>query len=163
MKEHGYTFHRDDPSLRIEATGDTTQPVSLSTIVAQLDRAFKNRIRRELEPIGVSATQYTALSAFHAHQGLSNARFAEQAHITPQAANELVKGLERKGWIEKSPDPKHGRVLNISLTAKGHGLLEECNKLVASVEGELLGQFSPAQSNAMQEGLRALLSSFVGF
>lgn len=163
MTEQGYFSELDDLKKQLKIANDGDQSVALSTIIAQLDRALKNRIRRELEPVGVSATQYTALSAFQANQGLSNARFAEQAHITPQAANELVKGLERKGWIEKTPDPRHGRVLNISLTTKGHGLLEECNKLVASVEGELLSQFSPTQINAIQDGLRTLLSSFVGF
>jgi DNA-binding MarR family transcriptional regulator len=162
MTEHGYLSRLNDLQSKLN-TNDDNRPAALSTTIAQLDKALKNRIRRELEPVGVSATQYSALCAFHTHQGLSNARFAEQAHITPQAANELVKGLERKGWVEKSPNPKHGRVLNISLTAKGHGLLEECNRLVASVESELLGQFSPTQLSAMQDGLRTLLSSFVGF
>lgn len=163
MTEHDNLSRLNDLKSQSKITEQGDRSVALSTTIAQLDRALKNRIRRQLEPIGVSATQYTALSAFHSNQGLSNARFAEQAHITPQAANELVKGLERKGWVEKTPDPRHGRVLNISLTAKGQGLLEECNRLVASVEGELLSQFSPAQINTMQDGLRTLLSSFVGF
>lgn len=39
--------------------------------------------------------------------------------VSPQSANEMVKTVEARGWIELKPDPSHGRIIRISLTAAG--------------------------------------------
>jgi DNA-binding MarR family transcriptional regulator len=62
---------------------------------------------------------------FHAHGSLSNAQLAVRTMISPQSANEMVKVMETKRWIERKPDPTHGRIIQIRLTEEGHAVLRE--------------------------------------
>jgi DNA-binding MarR family transcriptional regulator len=103
-------------------------------IVGLLDHVLNKRLRDSLAPLRVTQSQYDALSVFRMFGTLSGARLAEQTMMTPQSANEIVKGLEAKGWIERSPDPGHGRIIRIRLTDKGLARLHACDEAVKSVE-----------------------------
>jgi DNA-binding MarR family transcriptional regulator len=136
------------------------RPLGIAYLTARLERAIRNRIRRELKPLGVTVPQYTALSVFCSSAGLSNAKLAERTLVSPQAANELIKGMEKFGWISRSPDPHHGRVIHINLTEKGDELLDRCNRLIASVEREMLEELNDSEISELHRQLRCLVSTF---
>jgi DNA-binding MarR family transcriptional regulator len=116
------------------ATSSATKPMGLAYLVGRLDHVLNQRLRETLAPAGLSVPQYTALSVFRAHGSLSNAQLATRTMISPQSANEMVKQMEGKGWIERTPDPAHGRIIQISLTEAGQAVLGECDAKVAEVE-----------------------------
>ena len=97
--------------------------MGLAYLVGRLDHVLNQRLREALAPAGLSVPQYTALSVFRAHGALSNAQLATRTMISPQSANEMVKQMEAKGWIARTPDPAHGRIIQISLTEAGQSFL----------------------------------------
>jgi DNA-binding MarR family transcriptional regulator len=107
------------------------RPLGVAYMVGRLERALRRQFRQVLEPMGLTLGQYTALSVFCSSGRLSNAKLAERTMVSPQAANELIKGMEKSGWIVRKPDPNHGRIINISLTREGKQLLTRCNKVIA--------------------------------
>lgn len=50
---------------------------------------------------------------------ISQKELVKQLDMTPQSAGEMIRKLERKGFIEKNRDPNDGRGYIISLTVKG--------------------------------------------
>lgn len=110
------------------------KPLGLAYLVGRLDHVLNKRLRDSLAPFGLSVPQYTALSVFRAQGALSNAQLAVRTMISPQSANEMVKTMEARGWIERKPDPTHGRIIQISLTAEGEAILRECDARVREVE-----------------------------
>jgi DNA-binding MarR family transcriptional regulator len=136
------------------------KPMGLAYLVGRLDHVLNQRLRDSLAPIGLSVPQYTALSVFRAHGSLSNAQLATRTMISPQSANEMVKQMEGKGWIERSPDPAHGRIIQIGLTAAGEAVLREGDASVLEVEKIMfadLGQDERAQLHAqLRAAVRAL-------
>ena len=50
--------------------------------------------------------------------------------VTP----EFIKAMEARGWIERRPDPSHGRIIQIGLTEAGMELLQRCDAAVLNVE-----------------------------
>lgn len=125
------------------------RPMGLAYLVGRLDHVLNQRLRESLAPSGLSVPQYTALSVFRAHGSLSNAQLATRTMISPQSANEMVKQMEGKGWIARKPDPAHGRIIQISLTASGEKILAECDARVVEVEEQMFP--------ALGEEARALL------
>ena len=75
---------------------------------------------------------------------------AERAGLTKQAVGEAVAELERKGYIERLPDPDDGRAKIIKLTERGREAYVTGRRLFAEVEREWAEQLGPD----LVEGLR---------
>ncbi|WP_373987120.1 MarR family winged helix-turn-helix transcriptional regulator [Duganella sp. BuS-21] len=118
---------------------------------------MNKRLRDCVAPAGLTVPQYTALSVFRAHGVLSNAQLAVRIMTTPQSANEMVKSMEGKGWIERTPDPAHGRIIQIQLTADGHAILGQCDAKVREVELQMF----PATTEEERALLHAQLKGAV--
>ena len=120
----------------VKANSDS-KPVGLAYLVGRLDHILNKRLRDCVAPAGLTVPQYTALTVFRAHGALSNAQLAVRIMTTPQSANEMVKSMEGKGWIERTPDPSHGRIIQITLTDEGHAILAQCDSKVREVEMQM--------------------------
>jgi DNA-binding MarR family transcriptional regulator len=137
------------------STAASAKPMGLAYLVGRLDHVLSQRMRDCLAPLGLTVPQYTALSVFRAHGSLSNAQLATRTMISPQSANEMVKQMEGKGWIARAPDPAHGRIIQISLTAAGGAVLGECDLRVAEVENIMVAEFGKEERAQLHAQLRA--------
>jgi DNA-binding MarR family transcriptional regulator len=129
--------------------------MGLAYLVGRLDHVLNQRLRESLAPAGLTVPQYTALSVFRAHGSLSNAQLATRTMISPQSANEMVKQMEAREWIARRPDPAHGRIIQISLTAAGEAILGDCDARVAEVESLMFGELAREERTQLQAQLRA--------
>jgi DNA-binding MarR family transcriptional regulator len=133
----------------------SAKPMGLAYLVGRLDHVLNQRLRESLAPAGLTVPQYTALSVFRAHGSLSNAQLATRTMISPQSANEMVKQMEAREWIARRPDPAHGRIIQISLTAAGEAILGDCDARVAEVEHLMFGELAREERTRLQAQLRA--------
>jgi DNA-binding MarR family transcriptional regulator len=124
------------PSRAISAPARTFPRVSY--LVKELERALRARIDEILQPIALTAVQYTALSVLSLHAGMSSAELARRSFVSPQAANEMVSALERRGLIRRQGDSEGGRALSIFLTALGERTLARCDEQVDALEAVFL-------------------------
>src|SRR5256714_4572065 len=132
-----------------------TADVRLSYVIARLDRAVRRGIEGILAPVGLTVPQFTALSVLARRAGLSNAQLARRAYITPQSMHEVVLQLERRGLLERRPDPAHRRILRATVTARGHEVLARCEALVAEMEETMLAGLDDAAGERLAHDLAA--------
>ena len=135
-------------------SSDPSKPLGLAYLVGRLDHVLGKRLRDCCAPAGVTVPQYTALSVFRAQGALSNAQLATRTMVSPQSANEMVKQMEVKGWIERSPDPSHGRIIQIQLTPAGHAILAQCDGKVREVELLMFPDMTVEQRAQIHTALR---------
>jgi DNA-binding MarR family transcriptional regulator len=138
------------------------RPSGLAYLVGRLDHVLSRRLRECLAPLGLTVTQYTALSVFRAQGSLSNAQLAERTMVSPQSANEMVKTMEAQGWIERRPDPSHGRIIQISLTVAGHAVMERCDAEVVKVEALMFAGLAAGERTALHGALRGAVRALSG-
>ena len=125
----------------------------ISYLVKWIERALRARLDAALSIHGVTTAEYTALSVLGRRDGLSSAQLARRAFVTPQAMNQIVIELERRGLIERHSDAEHRRIQRTSLTRRGTAVLYACDAATAPIEEELLSSSSKAEV----EGLRVAL------
>jgi DNA-binding MarR family transcriptional regulator len=96
--------------------------------VAALLRAVWQWARDQMYE-GVVAAGYDDLNAAHVGlwrypglEGLRPSQLADQRGITKQSVNDLLRHLERHGYVVLVPDSADGRARVIRLTAKGRRL-----------------------------------------
>ena len=133
------------------------RPSGICYLIGRLDHALTRRMRDVLAPLGLTVSQYTALSFLESQSQLSNAQLAERSLISPQSANEMIKLMEGKGWVEREPDPNHGRIVQLSVTAAGKDLLRQAHAAVSRLESAMLGNLEAVQRAALQQNLRQVL------
>ena len=118
--------------------GNTPMPTGIAYLVGRLHRMLRRRLGEVLSPLGLTVQQYTVLAMLGARGQLSNAQLADRAFVTPQTANEMVKAMEANQWIERFPDPNHGRIINLRLTEQGKAVLVSAHAATAKLESEML-------------------------
>lgn len=128
---------------------------TISYVVARLERAVRRGIDARVGPHGLTTGQYTALSVLAENERLSNAQLARRSYMTPQSAGEVVAALEGKGFVRRTADPAHGRILRVQVTAAGRRVLVRCDAAVAEMEEQMLRDLSPRQRTALRGGLVA--------
>jgi DNA-binding MarR family transcriptional regulator len=106
-------------------------------LIKDLERAVRARIDEIVQPFRLTATQYTALSVLSRHPGMSSAQLARRSFVSPQAANEMVSVLSRRGLIRRKVAREGGRALLIFLTSRGGRTVSQCDELVDAVEAQL--------------------------
>jgi len=126
--------------------------------VGRLDRALRQRMGKVTTQYGLTVAQYTVLSVLQARGRLSNAQLARRSLVSPQAMNEIVEAMAAKRLVARRPDPEHGRIVHIAITARGDAVLAKCDEAVRRLEGEMLTGLNETQRRQFQ----ALLRSCIG-
>jgi DNA-binding MarR family transcriptional regulator len=133
------------------------KPSGIAYLIGRLDHVLSRRLRDSVARYGLTAAQYTTLSVLAAQKQLSNAQLAERAMVSPQSANEMVKMMEAKGWIERNADASHGRIIQLRLAEPGIAILKECDAAVAQLESAMLADLAQEDRAALHGQLRVLL------
>jgi DNA-binding MarR family transcriptional regulator len=130
---------------------------SLVYVVGRVNQGVRRELRKALAPWGLTVPELTTLSVLRTRPGLSNAQLSRRALTTPQSMNEVIAELERRGLVERSVDPSHGRILRAQLTEAGERLLADVDPVVAQLQEEMLAEVPPEQHDVVVEGLVSVM------
>lgn len=134
-------------------------PTGIAYLIGRLHRMLRRRLGEVLSPLGLTVQQYTMLAMLGARGQLSNAQLADRAFVTPQTANEMVKAMEANAWIERFPDPNHGRVINLKLTDKGREVLRSAHAATAELESEMLRGVPARDRQCFHDQLKSAINA----
>jgi DNA-binding MarR family transcriptional regulator len=143
-------------AMQAAASAAAPEPASASRVgylVYRVERRLRSRLDEAVQHHGVTTTEYVTLSVLRQHDGMSGAELARWAFVTPQAMNVLVSKLERRRLVRRRRDPKHGRVLRASVTAKGLEVLDRCDRSMDAIESDMLRDVSPAAAELLTQTL----------
>jgi DNA-binding MarR family transcriptional regulator len=126
---------------------------SLLYAVKQVELAVRAHLDELLRPSGITALQYTALTVLDRRDGLTTAELARSSFVTPQTMGDLVTALERRGLIERHPDPGNRRRLLIGLTEAGQDLLAGFEGAVRALEERMVGDLTAEERAALADHL----------
>jgi DNA-binding MarR family transcriptional regulator len=111
---------------------------------------------------GLTNVQYGVLVVLEEAGRLSGAELARRCYVTPQAMNDLVAGLERRGLVARQPHPTHGRVLEVSLTQDGRRTLEASHRTVLAVEARMTAGLDEQERDRLVVALRRCAEQLEG-
>lgn len=134
--------------------GDPFATIGFALKVAQ--QALRTYMDAALQRIGLTTPQYALLAILKAEPGASNAALARRAFVTPQTMQAILVGLERSGFVTRTPHRVHGRVQTTELTESGRDILEEASGIVAEAEARLRNASAPLDPEAVVAMLRRL-------
>lgn len=84
------------------------------------------------------------------------AELAEAAQVSKQTVGSIVDQLERAGYVRRVPDPTDARARLVTMTDKGHELVEISIPVVREVEAAWEAHLGRARTRQLREALGAL-------
>src|SRR5690242_15850261 len=129
------------------------RPVGTIYLVKRVELAVRSCMEVALVEFGLTPAQLLMLFRMRDHAELSSAALARDIGVRPQSMIGLIRPLERKGFLEREPSPKHQRVLHMRLTPAGKKLVANAMRVAARIEGEVLVDLDDKQITALQDAL----------
>jgi DNA-binding MarR family transcriptional regulator len=87
---------------------------------------------------------------------------AERAHMTKQSVGEVTTELERRGYLERVPDPSDGRAKIIRLTERGRAAQALGFQIIDEIEQEWAERFGADRVAALRDALEAVTAERLG-
>lgn len=88
--------------------------------------------------------------------GIRVTDLAEQARITKQSASVLIDQLERRGYVERVPDPSDARARLVVLAPRGREVQRVARREERAIEREWARHLGAERMAALQDALVAL-------
>ncbi|MGY1601856.1 MarR family winged helix-turn-helix transcriptional regulator [Geodermatophilus sp. SYSU D00815] len=132
-------------------------PAVLGELVLRVGRLQRHRWRAALAPWDLTPHQARALRVVGNRDGVRLSELAEALRIAPRSATEVADGLEARGLVERTPDPRDRRAVVLRPTPEGRRVTAEVDAARAADSRELFGRL-PAEDRA---GLERILRAVV--
>jgi len=105
----------ESPPLEAALLAERLRPVLLR---------LSRQLRRQSEPVGLSAIETLLLGQIAKQDGLGVSELAEREKMAKPTMSAHVKRLEEAGWIARSePDPRDKRRVGLNITPAGRDAL----------------------------------------
>ncbi|MBS0605266.1 MAG: winged helix-turn-helix transcriptional regulator [Verrucomicrobia bacterium] len=146
-----------DKFLSSEFSGPEESP---GFLLWQVCMSWQRRQRHALAALDLTHVQFVLLASIswlETHQKhLTQAQLASHAKTDPMMTSQVLRTLEKEGYIKRHAHPTDTRAFSLWTTAKGKRAVEKALVVVEKVDGEF---FAPLGKNAKQytESLRELL------
>jgi DNA-binding MarR family transcriptional regulator len=119
------------------------------------------RLRQE-SGSGLTPSQLSALAAVHNSGPLTLGELAEHERVAPPSITKCVAKLEADGLLNRTPDPKDGRVSRVSATKAGKTLIAETRRRKTAWLTERIGRLDPSEQARLADSLDVLDALYGG-
>ena len=141
-----------------------TQGAPLIRLLGTAFDEFSEELAKRVEAAG-----YADLRASHGcvfgtidPDGSRLTDLAERARMTKQTVGEAATDLERRGYVERVPDPNDGRAKIIRLTDRGREAHAIGRGLIDEIEHDWAERFGEERMTALRDALEAITAERLG-
>jgi DNA-binding MarR family transcriptional regulator len=116
-------------------------------------QAIHRRIITELNAAGFEELRvpHMAVLQFPGPDGVRPGVLAERAGISKQAMNQLLRSLERFGYLARSDAPDGGRARIVRLTKRGRAANTKIHEILRDIERQWSTELGPKQFTQLKE------------
>ncbi|MFJ9364189.1 MarR family winged helix-turn-helix transcriptional regulator [Nocardia sp. NPDC101769] len=139
-----------------------TSPMEIFGRLARLGRMVDRELSDFFRAQGLERWEFDVLATLRRsgnESGLSAGALNKAAMITSGAITNRIDRLTAKGWVERVPDPKDRRAIQVHLTDSGRALIDRILPLHMDNEQRLLADLSPTDRAALIPLLRKFAES----
>ena len=135
----------------------------------EVGRLFQRaaRVYSDLILSKMAARGYEGLTLFHtaliANLGAEGARvtvLAKRAGMAKQSMGQLANDLERRGYVERVPDPSDRRAYLVRFTSRGETLLRDSYEVKREVEAEYATKLGQEAVETLRRLLKQLVAAY---
>jgi DNA-binding MarR family transcriptional regulator len=148
-------WERERPELDVRAKHMTGRILRLASI-------FQHAYADSFEPLGLNEGDYGVLAPLRRAGNpytLSPTALADHRMMTTGGMTKALDRLERKGFIERLPNPADRRGSLVRLTESGRVVVDEAMSRHTRVERELMSSLDESEQTQLTSLLRKVLAA----
>lgn len=137
-------------------------PMGIVGRVSRLSRVFDRQLRDFFGEHGLEYFEFDVLATLRRSgppYELSAGALLKAAMVTSGAITNRIDKMERKGLVERTPDPDDRRSVRVRLTPHGHEVVDRIVDLHVENEKRMLAALDPEQREQFAGLLRHLLEA----
>jgi DNA-binding MarR family transcriptional regulator len=135
------------------------QANKLQELIGELHNCCKERYTNEAKAFNMPQAELRCLMLFEGHKYLTGIQIAGLLEVAKSRATVIIENLEKKGLVQRVPDPNDARVKLINLTPAGQRKVRKIEEFMFTLHQQLLDQIDPAQRPGVINALETLRSS----
>jgi DNA-binding MarR family transcriptional regulator len=141
-----------------------TREQHIGRLFLRASRSFAALATRKLKEKGHEGlgTAHTALLPHVDLQGTRATALAERAGMSKQAVGQVVRDLERQGYVERRPDPSDSRATLVRFTEAGWRFLRDAGDVKREIEAEYGAALGEERMRLLRSALNDLLEYEAG-
>ncbi len=116
----------------------------------------------ECRSVGLTPAQFGVLTVLRANPGLDQSTLARALGFDKVTVLRVLRGLEARGLVQRSPSPSSRRNLSIALSPAGSALLEEAQRPAEQAYNRLMAPLDAAQQAQLLELLQLVTTGLEG-
>jgi MarR family transcriptional regulator, organic hydroperoxide resistance regulator len=93
-------------------------------LVWRLSMKWRVAVDRALAPLNLTHAQYVLLATLYGMERPSQRELADEAGLEALYVSKLARGLDADGLVQRTRDPVDTRTVRLSLTERGHAVVE---------------------------------------
>jgi DNA-binding MarR family transcriptional regulator len=125
-------------------------------LVHEVARLFRRRFEDEARTHAVTLPQWRALAEIYRSGGISQVSLAGCIDTDPMTLSGILDRLEKRGLVERYPDPNDSRAKLARLTAEGAELVATAKNVGRELYENALSGLSVAERDRLAHGLRRI-------
>lgn len=134
----------------------------LGYLIHEVGRLMKRRFEDEAKSHGVTLPQWRALAQIALKDNITQRALADAIDADPMTMSGILDRLEKRGLIDRFPDPKDSRAKLARLTPDGDQLLRRAGEVgLAMYESSTLG-LSGTEREVMKSALGKMRDNLCG-
>ncbi|WP_300668647.1 MarR family transcriptional regulator [Desulfoluna sp.] len=137
---------------------------SLGMLLDWASQFMRLELNRKFTAAGIDATseQWKVMIILWFEDGLTQQQLAEKTHKSKVSLVKLVDGLERRGLVNRRPDPNDRRSNHIFLTPKGMSIQEQLIGLAKDNLAQATADINPQELALCINVLKQVLVNMKG-
>ena len=132
---------------------------SLGAAVAATARSLRLAMTAELEPFGITYSQWVILVLLVKRGRVHQNEIAERAQLRASTVCRILDGMERDGWVRRVPCPDDGRQKRIVLQPKIKPVWAELRRIAHRVRRRALTGIPSEEYRALLRTLQDVRSN----
>jgi DNA-binding MarR family transcriptional regulator len=134
----------------------------IAPLLARTCKLKHQRMHRLLEGLGLYQGQPSVLRALWKQDGLMHSELAESLNRSPSTITNMVKRMEKAGFVVRRPDPRDERISRVYLTGTGHRIRTAVEDVWRAFEEQVFAGFSEEELTVLRDLLLRMCRNIQG-
>jgi len=131
-------------------------------LIHEIARLMKRRFEDEARLHDITLPQWRTLSQIVLNEGVTQAQLASNIDVDPMTMSGILNRLEKRGLIDRFPDPVDSRAKLARLTAEGEALFETARTVAITMYESALEGVSKADQDVVVAALSKMRENLTG-
>lgn len=124
------------------------------TIFLRASGSVSNMLKKDMQSYGLNPTEFTVMEVLYSKGEQPIQIIGDKVLLASSSITYVIDQLEKKNFVERKVNEKDRRVTLVSLTDKGHEMMEDIFPQHTKIISELYGDLNDDELLELSESLK---------